>query len=670
MAYPATPTQQLKVRLDAGVAAHHRGDLDGALEAYREVLAVAPEHAPALNLAGTALLQLGRSAEAVPFLERASRRQRDDPHVLANLAQAYLALNRYPEACEMFRKASRIAPKEAQLQAGIAAALALQGKLDEAQTLLQRLTTRFPRSTLVWLNLGNVLRDQRRHPAALEAYGKALELDPSMVEARNSVGRALHSLLRFADAEREYRACIAAAPDDLVSRFNLASVTMDMGRYAEAEAVSRELLSRAPDVPAAHRLLGTALAQQARLLEALTCYERAARIAPDDHRTAQAYGTALMEAGHSAAGLRWLAHAVFLEPESVSCKQVESGALLAHGCLQDGWRGYAHRPAALALREEHRALHPVLSLPQDLAGKHVCVLAEQGLGDELFFLRHAPLLAARGARVSCRPAGKLHSLLERAAALDRLLPENAELPRADLFLLAGDLPHALGELASSALRDAGRRADAYSALPDFGRQIRLFWPQPAPTLRIAPLPGRMEEIADRLAAFGPPPYLGITWRGGTAPEEQLDVSLLHKSIALPALAHALEAVPGTIVALQRRPARGEMDALAASLARPVHDLTALNDDLESMLALLALLDEYIGVSNTNMHLRAAAGRTARVLVPVPAEWRWMQSGRSSPWFPGFGIYRQSLQGDWSNALARLAADLEANHRPGGRSNAC
>ena len=41
---------------------------------------------------------------------------------------------------------------------------------------------------------------------------------------------------------------------------------------------------------------------------------------------------------------------------------------------------------------------------------------------------------------------------------------------------------------------------------------------------------------------------------------------------------------------------------------------AAADDL-----VLALLDEYIGVSNTNMHLRAAAGRTARVLVPRPAE---------------------------------------------------
>jgi hypothetical protein len=78
-----------------------------------------------------------------------------------------------------------------------------------------------------------------------------------------------------------------------------------------------------------------------------------------------------------------------------------------------------------------------------------------------------------------------------------------------------------------------------------------------------------------------------------------------------------------------------------------------------MLALLALIDDYIGVSNTNMHLRAGVGKTARVLVPCPAEWRWMAKGNRSPWFPGFSIYRQENNGDWSNALAQLAADLGA-----------
>ena len=96
---------------------------------------------------------------------------------------------------------------------------------------------------------------------------------------------------------------------------------------------------------------------------------------------------------------------------------------------------------------------------------------------------------------------------------------------------------------------------------------------------------------------------------------------------------------------------------AATLGRPVHDLSALNEDLESMLVLLSLIDDYVGVSNTNMHLRAGAGKTARVLVPAPPEWRWMAEGKESPWFPGFSVYRQRYDGSWEGALAELQQDM-------------
>jgi hypothetical protein len=76
----------------------------------------------------------------------------------------------------------------------------------------------------------------------------------------------------------------------------------------------------------------------------------------------------------------------------------------------------------------------------------------------------------------------------------------------------------------------------------------------------------------------------------------------------------------------------------------VHDLSAANDDLEDMLALLSLVDEYVGMSNANAHLRAGLGRTMQVLVPNPPEWRWGISGERSPWFRSMRIHRPSP--DW------------------------
>jgi hypothetical protein len=119
----------------------------------------------------------------------------------------------------------------------------------------------------------------------------------------------------------------------------------------------------------------------------------------------------------------------------------------------------------------------------------------------------------------------------------------------------------------------------------------------------------------------------------------------------------LVGLKATFVSLQRLPGQDETQALADLLGTPVHDASAYNDDLPAMLALLSLLDDYIGVSNTNMHLLGGLDKTARVLIPAPPDWRWLASGDESPWLPGFRVYRQQPDGDWGEALQRLAADL-------------
>jgi len=91
----------------------------------------------------------------------------------------------------------------------------------------------------------------------------------------------------------------------------------------------------------------------------------------------------------------------------------------------------------------------------------------------------------------------------------------------------------------------------------------------------------------------------------------------------------------------------ELHESRIELRAPSAEILAVHDALD------ALVDRHIGVSSTNMHLADLAGRTADVLVPWPAEWRWRLAGES-PWFPGFRVHRQERGGDWSAALAALA----------------
>ncbi|HET8534662.1 MAG TPA: hypothetical protein VFL74_03850, partial [Sphingomicrobium sp.] len=176
-------------------------------------------------------------------------------------------------------------------------------------------------------------------------------------------------------------------------------------------------------------------------------------------------------------------------------------------------------------------------------------------------------------------------------------------------------------------------------------------------LPLRPDPALCRNMGAQLAAFGPAPYVALTWRAGIQ-----DGKSLSKMIPLDALAASFRGMRATLVSVQRGPASGETEELARSIGRPVHDLSGLNGDLARMMALLALVDDYVGVSNTNMHLRAGLGLPARVLIPHPPEFRWLAAGDRSPWFPAFRLYRATASG-WGDAIVRLAADLAHPNRP-------
>ena len=613
---------------------HHRaGRLLEAKHIYEQALAIQPTHPDALNLAGVVALQIGDTERALRLIQKATEIRPANPGYHANLGQALIALRRLGDARMAFQHAAALDPRVPQFAVAAASCLAMQGDLGQAERELRAVTQRHPDYALAWYNLGNALQEQERYAESLDYFGRAIALDPALADAHNNLGRSLHKLERFEEAEQSYRRCLALQPEYGVGICNVASVLIDRGRFTDAVAVCRQALQRAPRDAELHLKLGSAHAHLGELTLALEAFRGAADTAPDNPRALSAYGYALVRTGNEVEGLRRLEGARALQPDSMALRGAMAGIYLSLGDLKAGWALYESRPARISFVASNPDLLLATELPEGLQGLKLCLIREQGLGDEMFFLRFAAALKSRGAEIVCRSSAQIASILERVPVLDEAFPANLPMPLADLYLLVGDLPRAL---------------DAR----DF-----------PPPLALTPLPQRIESVKERLAALGPPPYLGLTWRAGIAPAQQRGTDwVLHKNVQLEALCGALQNVAGTLIALQRNPEAGEVERLAMLAARPVHDLTALNDDLESMLALLAIVDDYIGVSNTNMHLRAGAGRSARVLVPCPPEWRWMTSGDESPWFPGFRVYRQRSDGDWNNALIRLATDLRA--RPG------
>ncbi|MBM3486566.1 MAG: tetratricopeptide repeat protein [Alphaproteobacteria bacterium] len=579
-----------RLRANLGTALLEHGDTEGAIGAFRRALDLDIRLPDALYGLGSALARAGQAVKAVPWFERLVALQPDHAPALNGLGLVRAASGDPTGAIEAFRRARAAAPRFAPASYNLALALRCEGRLDEAIAVLVPLVEALPDEPRARALLAATLGDVERLDEAERHLEAALRNAPALPEALVAAAEIARRRGAFDRAATYCESALATAPDHIPALVNLGNARVALGRPAAALAPLRRVAALEPRSADHH-------ANLARALRAAT--ENDAAIAAADA-------------------------ALALDPGHTDARFCRALALLLAGRYGEGFRDYRARGAiGAAAARFHRDV-----LPDRLDGRRLRIERDQGLGDEIFFLRFVPALRARGAHVTYRGDPRLVPMLARSGIADAVVAADApdtSAPDAgaELLLAVGDLPFLLG------MTDA----DA-----------------PPPSIALAPLAAAVEAMRERLAAAGPPPYVGLTWRAGTPDRE----ATLYKEVPRDALARALSATTATLIALQRLPAPGDIDALAAAVGRPVHDFSAVNDDLEAMLALVGLLDRYVAVSNTNVHLRAARGRSSYVLLPSPPEFRWMARGEESPWFPGTRLFRQTADGDWSTAMAALA----------------
>jgi tetratricopeptide (TPR) repeat protein len=107
-----------------------KGKAQEALAALKEELTLAPGDLETSYVAGLAAIQLGLYAQATPLLETAARGARQNPEAPMALAQVYLALREPRQAMEAARQAVAIDPASPAAHELLVAALAQAGQTE------------------------------------------------------------------------------------------------------------------------------------------------------------------------------------------------------------------------------------------------------------------------------------------------------------------------------------------------------------------------------------------------------------------------------------------------------------------------------------------------------------------------------------------------------------
>jgi tetratricopeptide (TPR) repeat protein len=536
-------------------------------------LALTPEHEGEASLESFAMLP----AEA--------RETHGEIDQFNRLALAKMASGDYPAAIHALRRTLALVPNSAAAHGNLALALWRSKQPILAEIHAQRAVIIDPNYVRAHRTLAELLRE-RGAPDALGEYRRLLALDPDNFMAHNNAGLVLAGLDRRSEADAEFARALELRPDNPYVRFNQLALWPD-GDLVEAADCCRRALQQRPADADTMTNLGVVLQFSGRYDDALSAYERATAI----------------------------------DPQHAKARFNLSLLLLLRGDYPRGLREYEHR------WHLGKAKKPRMPRAQwqgeDVAGKTVLLRSEQGLGDTIQFLRYAPMVAERGARVVLRLERPLVRLAASLPGQVAVSPIGSPLPRFDVWSPMLDLP-----------RIFDTRADSIPAhTPYLGARvaIRQRWHK------------RLENVSGLKA--------GLVWAGSPT-----HINDFRRSIDLDRLKPVL-AVPGvSFLSLQVGPRAGDVAALPPGT---IADLSAELTDLAETAGAILNLDLVVTVDTAVAHLAGALGKPVWVMLPFSPDWRWMIEREDSPWYPTLRLYRQRAPSDWDGVIARVTADLAA-----------
>lgn len=620
--------------LHLGICQHQIGDHRGALRQIDAALKVDPASAPAHMARGNALRELGRGAEAIEAYRRSVRLAPALANAHFNLASALEAQGEAAGALESFDQALRLAGGDPQAHFGRANVLQALGRLGEAAGAYRRAVALAPGFVDALANLGGALQQLRRYDEALAALDGALALAPQHAGALCNRGIVLLLQARHEESLAAFEAALKIDPKHPIAWHRLGQLLV---RMRQSEAALHCLDRAAALAPASAAVAFDRAAALAYLGRAEEVLEASDRLLAQDPAMAGLHinrGYAQLMLGRFDEARGSLAAALQLEPQQPNANFMLGLVDLVQGDLASGlpryeWR-FRESSTQLVMRQ---FAAPRYTGAEDLAGRTLFVWYEQGFGDTLMFSRYVRQVAARAGRVVFEVQPALAGLMQRwLGDAVRVLPAGSPLPAFDLHCPLLSLPLACATTLAS-IPEAGPALAC-----DPGRAAR--W---RPRLR--PLDG---EGALRV---------GLAWSGS-----RTHGSDRYRSIELARLAPLAQ--PGvSFVALQT----DLRDADAGALARlgAVDRFGTEIGDFDDTAALADACDLVISVDTSAVHLAAAMGKPAWLLLPRSPDWRWLLDRDDSPWYPSLRLFRQARAGDWDGVIERVAAELAARVRSGG-----
>lgn len=500
------------------------------------------------------------------------------------------------------------------------------GQLDRALELLElgppqdsAWTWELQALELMSANDANSERTFRQIDTLLQRY-------PTSPEVVNTVGIEVLKTDPAAACEL-FSQVIERHPENLPTLANLALALDEQGQFQQAVDMHLSVLQLENCFAGLHLNFGKIYSDLQALDEAEACYRKAILLSPFYPEAWMNLGNVLHNLRKKGPDLLSLRKSYALAPNLVMGKISLSIALLMYEQYEEGWAFYESR------LEQNQAIYVPSGLEKwDGIAEldELLIVAEQGAGDLVQFMRYSILLSLGIPRITILTEPKFCTLLDHYGGFDavhsvnepyRVMEQSAWYPMASILGLLG-------------ISNQAVIIDAPYLTAD---------------------PDKTKRWTDAMGPKNGGKLIGLNWQGNLDAEDSF---FQGRSFPLETYAPLAELDGCEWVSMQKGPGSEQLESCSFR-DRFVAAQAEIDQawDFVETLSILQVCDLVITSDTSVAHLAGALGRPTWVLLKYVPDWRWGLEGETTPWYPTMRLFRQQEANNWDPVIAAVGDAL-------------
>lgn len=433
---------------------------------------------------------------------------------------------------------------------------------------------------------------------ALSFYKKAAEIDQQSVDTCFQIGLLYKQQDELENAIVWYRKALVRKPDSIRIMLELANTLNIAEQNQESLELYTEVLDKKPQMINALYNFGFTLKKIGHVHRAIEIYKKVLAARP-------AYP---------------LAHFAL------------ATAYLTIGDFKRGWQEYEWRWQAYD-EKPYKFDQPIWD-GSDPQNKTIFIYSEQGLGDTFQFIRYVKELKDRGATTILQVQTPLKDIIKLCPYVDHVVTRNQRPVHFDYHIALMSLPL----MCNTTLETIPQQHIPYLFANE---ELTLFW--------------HNKLIHDKNIK------IGICYLGNMQYQSNsLKRAVKAKSVNIELFKPLGKLENITLYSLQKIDVPQEQQHIQSLswLTTMGPDIDTTNGRFMDTAAIIANLDLVITVDTSIAHLAGGMGKEVWLLLPQPADWRWMLDRDDTPWYPNMRLFRQKTKGDWQELFNRVMHELQ------------